>query len=98
MEDNKKEYSIMSFADLCDVITPENKDRLLADVVLAFNGYVKTITEARKMFPELAKDMKNSDIAEFGFTWYDDGKNEVYGTTIEGPDGMKAEFIYPKKV
>lgn len=91
----EKEYKIESFEDLCNLITVENKDRLLPDVVAAFSGYAEAMDQIRKEHPSLKKE-NNWDLCQFGFKWYDDGKHEYRGSIIETDNAIIE--IKPKKV
>lgn len=82
-----KEYQINSFEDLCNVITPENKDRLLKDMVTAFSGYIAMIEGMRAMEPKVTKGLKNWEVSEYAFIWIDDGKNDVVGMNVSTSDG-----------
>lgn len=82
MENEEKEYTIESFADLCNTITMENRGRLLKDMVSAFMGYAEAIEGVKKAHPEIAS-INNWDVCQFGFKWYDDGKNEFRGAVVE---------------
>ena len=69
-----KEYEITTFAQLVDIITPENCDRLSADFTL----WIKSIAEMSafvKQNPE-SKDISLSELFVASFKWTDDGENE----------------------
>lgn len=82
-----KEYRIESFEDLCNTLTVENKDRLLKDLVTAFNGYIQTVDGVRKLHPEIDK-VKNWQIAQYGFIWIDDGEHDCKGVVVETDNGI----------
>lgn len=83
-----KQYPIRSLDDIGDTLSPENAERFLIDVVLAFKSYMEVMHEFKKANPEL-KDKKNSELMKFGFDWVDDGGHDKLSTRIEGPDGLE---------
>jgi hypothetical protein len=95
-ETQPKEYPIKSFQDICNTITVENKERFLTDVHNAFLSYLSMIESVRAMSPEM-EGLTNWEIAEFGFTWVDDGKTEWISTTIETSEGLKVTIDNPGK-
>lgn len=76
-----KEYDINSLDDICDVITEENKERFLIDLVLALTNYSDVMNEFRKQITN-AGGLRNTEISKFAFTWIDDGGHDHLSTTI----------------
>jgi hypothetical protein len=92
-----KHYPVRSLDDIGDTLTPENAERFLIDVVLAFKSYMEVMHELKKAHPEL-NDKKNSDIMKFGFDWVDDGEHAKLSTHIEGPNGLEITIKHGKEV
>lgn len=91
-----KEYKIDSLEDILNTLSTENYGRFLVDVINSFTFYLTTIEETKKQYPELAH-LKNTEIANFGFTWIDDGKTDVKWITIKGPNGQETKITFDNK-
>lgn len=76
-----KNYKIKSFEDLCNTANTENVERLSIDLIQWLRTYVQVVSGIKKTFPKY-KDTPNWDVAEGGFTWVDDGKNDVVGFNV----------------
>ncbi len=92
-----KKYTIDSFEKLCNVVNDQNAEVLAIDLAAWLLYYNHAISEFRKAHPEF-KDKLNTELAIGSFTWVDDGKNEILGTTItNGQTGEITEKDYTNK-
>lgn len=81
-------HKITSFEDLCNLVNDDNVEVLAEDLkswLIAYNSIIKEIKESSEID---TYGLSNTDIATSGFTWYDDGKNDLKGITINDPDGV----------
>lgn len=84
MKNNEaKEYRVETWNDLLNLVTEENLEYLMVDMYKMLDQWVqikKSLTE---------DELKN--IKSEGFTWIDDGHNDIYyklnGTIINPPAG-----------
>lgn len=77
-----KQYQVHSFDDLCDLVNDENVERLSIDLAMWLKVYQESIKAIREKMPNETKGMKNSEISKSGFTWVDDGANDLLGMTV----------------
>lgn len=89
-----KEYKVRSLDDLCNLVNENNYETLAEDVKTWLISYHLTIESIRKTHPKQTQGKTNTEIAKGGFTWIDDGKNDVLGMTIEsdGKEKIKVDF------
>lgn len=92
-----KTYEIHSLEDILDTITSDNFEKFLIDMAQGLGHYITAIEEIRNKHPEMCEGKKNSEMMKFGYTWIDDGKNDVKGITMECIDEKGNTMKFEKK-
>lgn len=88
-----KGHQINSLKDLCNLVNEDNVFAPAEDIKLWLISYHNMIEMYRNKFPKQTKGKCNTDIAEGGFEWVNDGENKVLGATIETDNKtIKIEF------
>jgi hypothetical protein len=91
-----KEYKINSFKRLANVVNEDNYQVLAIDLAQVLISYHMQIKVIRESIPEKTIGKKNSQIAKFGFTFIDDGKNDFLGYDLENNEtGEVKKIRYP---
>lgn len=84
------EQEVRSLEDLCNLVDNDNFEKLAEDVKLWLISYHLMLKKIRDEYPTETKGKLNTEIAKGGFTWIDDGKNDIKGMTFES-GGKKIE-------
>ena len=80
----KKTYSINSFGDIANVITPENLDNFMTDLRGSLIAYLTMVEITRaQLSPEFANVPNNDIVPFYGLYWTDDGKHDIILTLTE---------------
>lgn len=98
MDKENNKYEIRSFEQLCNVANDENVEMLATDCALWLIQYQKLISDVRKANPMACEGKSNYQIAEGGFNWINDGKNDQIGfkTTVK-ETGETRFYKFPNK-
>ena len=88
-----KKHEVRSFEDLCNLVNDANFEILAEDLKNWLITYHLAIKGLRESHPKETNGKLNTEIAKGGFTWIDDGKNDIKGITIEnGKEKVKIRF------
>lgn len=91
--EDPKMYVVKTFDQLCNMVNPENIDRLATDLASWLIFYNRIITNFRTQYPDQAKGKKNTQIAKSTFQWVDDDISGISGVDLVNKDtGEVAQF------
>ncbi len=76
-------HEVRSLEDLCNLVDNNNFEKLAEDVKVWLISYHLMLQKLRDDYPTETKGKLNTEIAKGGFTWIDDGKNDIKGMTVE---------------
>lgn len=90
-----KTYHIKNFDQLINVATVENMDMLSCDFYIWLNTVVLAMRDFKEKNPKFA-NKPNSKIVKVGFTWLDDGKNDMNGVKLtNSATGEETQIVAP---
>jgi len=89
-----KRYEIKTFDQLINVATVDNLDMIACDFYIWLNTVVHAMKDFKEKNPKFAHK-PNSKIVKVGFTWIDDGKNDMNGVTLTNTTTGEERMIVP---
>ena len=96
MSKEPKKYNIKTIEQIVNIVNEDNIENLSIDFALWLRQVLNVFTAVRKENPEV-KDLLNSQIADVGFIWIDDNKNEIKFTSVEIKETGEVKTFYPKQ-